>query len=232
MQKEQINALYHKYKFYIFPAVIGISSLILIAFVIYPQIMKLLDDNNLEQNIAKRSQFLEVKAEELEMLDEDELTNRVNLATGILPPDRDFGNVIEVLQRLTGSLGFTLISVQLGQTTSGRKTDATGFVTKVELIGPQAVLGRLINDIENGPRIMKIQGIELSSNPISGAASVTLSLDVFYSGLPKTLGNLDAPLPKLSSKEEELISKLARSYSPPSTQEAESSPRGKLNPFE
>ena len=62
--------------------------------------------------------------------------------------------------------------------------------------------------------------------------NLVLSLEVLYGELPSTFGTVDSPLPQLTSKDEELIAKLAGISIVSSPGTVTLSPKGKTNPFE
>lgn len=231
MNKENLQKFYLKYRLYIFPVVIVISSLILIVFVIYPQITKLISNNALESDLKDKSKLLEVKAQTLENYDKADLERKVNYTLNAYPAERDFTNIIGLLQGLSAGSGFNVNSLTLG---GSSQPEAKSYNVKLEILGPKSLLPNLVSNIENSVRIMKVASIELTPTKDFDLGQVNLSVEVFFAALPQTFGTVDSPLPTLSDKEEELLVKLAASAPAPvaTSQVAPSGPRGKANPFE
>lgn len=232
MNKEIIIKLYQKYRLYIFPGVVALSSLFLIVFVIYPQTVKLISNQQATGDLMNKSKFLEAKVSALENYNEEDLSRRVKLSLSSFPAERDFGNVIELLQQLVRQSGFSIASITLGNT-SNKLANSESFEIKLEINGTRALLPFLLDSLEKSPRLMRISNIEASSNQNSGVLEAALGIEVLYSSLPQNFGSIDSPLPEFSQKDEELVVALARSVGsilPSATVSA--SPRGRQDPFE
>lgn len=232
MKKAILVSFYSKYQLIIFPILVAISSIILIVFMIYPQIIRLLKNEQSLREIRHDVKFLEVKAQDLEGLDEVDLTTKVNVSLALLPADKDFVQAVGVIQQLVQRSGFNLISLQLGS--SKESAGVLGFAIKMEIAGPKITLGQLLTSIETSQRVMKVSSIEVTTTRSGDLINASLTIDVFYSPAPSTLGAINAPLAKLTSDEEELIITLSSAIpsapAPPDTLILQ--PRGKANPFE
>ncbi len=223
---------YQKYKLIVFPLLVAFSSVILIVFVIFPQIKNYLLDNKTILNLSQGSYLLEVKAQDLSGFDQDELSKKVSLSLLSLPVDKELPQIIGALQNIVLKNGFTLVSFQvaiLPQTAQA----VPDFTTKLELSGPSALMPQLLSGIEDSVRVMKVSGIEITTARASGVSQVSLSVDIFYAPLPSSLGDLDAPLPKLTEKDEEFLTNLEVNF-PSQAVAAQPSfvSKGKVNPFE
>ncbi len=233
MKKEEILKLYSNYKIFLYPLVTAISSLILIVLVIYPQATKLLGNQTAQQEISKRSNFLEAKAQTLENYNQEDLNNKVNLSLTAYPDDKDFANAIGLLQSLTAQSGFSIISLSFGGGTS-KDTNVQSYSIKLDLLGPLKNSSILVDNIEHSPRLIKVSGIETSSVRDPNSATISVTLEVLYSAVVNSYGNVDSPLPELSDKDQQVLATLKSSVSslPQVQATAAASPRGKLNPFE
>ncbi len=234
MKKEEILKLYQNYRLYIFPAVVALSSLILIIFVIYPQIVKLITNQKIEGEITNKSKFLEVKAQTLESYDSTDLSQKVNFVINSYPTDKDFVSALGLLQNLISQTGFKTVSMSLGANSS--KSDyGQSYNIKLDVLGPADLLPKLLTNIENSPRLMRVSGVETNVGKDPQGATVSLNVEVLYSPAPKVFGSVDSPLPSLSQKDEEVIVKLARTGSTLTTPQQitpQLGSRGKANPFE
>lgn len=234
MNKETVTKFYLTYRLYIFPAVVALSSLILIIFVIYPQVAKLIVNQKIEGDLKIRSAFLETKVQALESYDEDDLSHKVNYALNVYPSERDFGNILGLIEVVTARLGFSIVSANFGES-SAKLSGSQSYVLKMEVVGSRSLLPLLLSNIEDSGRIMKVSSVETSSSRDPQAVNVILAVDVLYASIPGGFGTVDSPLPQFSSEDEELIAKLARSASQaPSLPVVPTTlgPRGKVNPFE
>lgn len=232
MKKEALSRFYSTYRLFIFPAVIILSCLILIAFIIFPQASKLISNSKLEADLKSRHKILEAKAEVLESIDEQDLSSKVNTALSAYPSERDFASVVGLLQNLTQLSGFTISSLSLSQSTGSKYGNSQSYSVKLEVLGPESLFPNFISSIESSPRIMRLSSMDISSTRSTGILNLVLAIEVLYASLPATFGTVDSPLPKLTSKDEELIVKLAGISAISSPETVTLSPRGKSNPFE
>lgn len=233
MKIESLMKFYQTYRFYIFPVGVLLSSLVLIVFVIYPTSAKLISGTAVMGDIMNKSNFLETKVMALESYDEVDLSRKVGLALEVYPADRDFGNILGLLQNISANSGFSVSSISLGS--SGNAGNAENYGVKLDVKGVKTLVPALINNIENSPRLMKINRMSISILAASGTVEVSLDLGVLYSKLPQSFGAANSPLPELSQKDQDVLASLAGvtikalgSISQPIL----SSPRGKANPFE
>lgn len=231
MNKENLTKFYQTYKLYIFPAVVALSSLFLTFFVILPQTVKLITNQQAADGFLNRTKILETKVSALESFNNEDLSQKLRLTLASFPADRDYGNILGLVQQLVSQSGFSLESITLG--TSAQKFGSSdSFGVKLNVKGPRLIFPILLNNLESSTRLLRVTDIDVSSgqNQFIDAAIV---LDVLYSGLPKGVGTIDSPLPELSQKDEELINALTG----PSNVVAPAAPvgsssKGKLNPFE
>ena len=232
MKKQEILKFYQAYRLYIFPLVVAFSSLILIIFVIYPQTVKLISDQQVAKETESKSTLLEVKAQELEEYDSADLKQKVDIALGAYPADKDFISAMGILQDIIAKSGFNVVAMSLG--TPLATPNAQGYNLKVEIVGLQTLLLTLLSNIENSPRLMRISNIQAIGGKDSQATAISFNIDVLYAAAPEGFGSVDSPLPSLSEKDEEIIIKLARTSSTfgPAQVSVSPGPRGKANPFE
>lgn len=233
MKKDVILKYYQKYKLYIFPTVVALSSLILIIFVIYPQTAKLIANQKVEGDIRSKSNFLEVKAQTLESYDPEDLNKQVNFTLNAYPTEKDFIPALSLLQNLISQSGFSSISTSFGAA-SVKSANTQSYSIKLDLLGPLSFLQDLLNNIEDSPRLMRISNVEAVGGGDRKVANISLEVEVLYSSAPTEFGSIDSPLPELSQKDQEVIVKLARlgTVVNPLQITPQLGPRGKVNPFE
>lgn len=232
MKKEAILKFYLNFRLYIFPAVVAVSCLILIIFVIYPQTVKLVQNQKVQGELKEKSEFLEAKATTLENLDEEDLSTKLGYVLTAFPTEHDFGNIVGLLQEIARDNGFTIstLSVQPGSQDSG---SSQKYGVKLEAVGSEDLLPRFITSIESSVRIMKVDAIEVTPARAGGAASISLDVAVLYAQAPSSFGGPGSPLPEVSKEDETLIVTLSTFSIPGSlAQPISAQPRGKTNPFE
>lgn len=226
--------LYLTYRLYIFPTIVGISSLILIIFVVYPQTASLISNQTVASEVFNKSQFLDTKVSALESYDEVDLANKVNIALGFYPTEKDIIPVFAILQSVVSQKGFIVNSMSLGGSVA-QSSKSQSFGIKLEAIGPKQLLTSLLMGIESSKRLMRVNSVDVISEGNSGGVGVAIEVEVLYSASPKDLGSIDSPIPELSGKDQEVLSKLAVLNKVNISQQsasASSGLKGKANPFE
>lgn len=227
---------YQNYRLYIFPSLIALSSLMLIIFVIYPQTIKLITNQKTGEEIANKSKLLEVKAQALESYDPEDLQLKVDFVLGSYPTEKDFVFALGLLQDLTAKSGFDTISMSLGGSIQTGASNQS-FSIKLDVLGSAESLPKLLNNIENSPRLMRVSSMETNAGKSLKDLTITLSVDVLYASAPTSLGSADSPISELSNEEEKVVAKLiARGGISAGTELSKLTPqlgpRGKENPFE
>ncbi|MCL5784721.1 MAG: hypothetical protein M1142_05205, partial [Patescibacteria group bacterium] len=80
--------------------------------------MKLISNQQTMGDLVKRSEFLETKVSALEGYNGEDLSQKAKYALAALPADKDFLNILGVLQKLVTESGFTVSSISLGTTST------------------------------------------------------------------------------------------------------------------
>lgn len=230
---QEIIKFYQTNKIYLFPIIVGISSLILIIFIIYPQTVALLANQQVEKVVSNNSELLTNKVNALEQYDNIDLNQKVDSALGFYPTDKEVVPVVGLLQNLASKAGFSTISMSLGGISGKSDNKSQSYTIKLELSGPSQLLQSLLSNIENSQRLMRVNSVELTSGSDPRGAEVTLIVEVLYASPPSDLGGVDSPLPQLSQTDQEIINKLTLIVPSRSTQQISTlGTKGKANPFE
>lgn len=232
MKKEEVAKFYLRYRLYIFPAIVVISSLILIFLIIIPQLSKLISSQKKQGELINNLKFLEVKAQALDSYDSNDLSNKVNYTLASFPQDKDYGNVIGLIQNLTVQSGFTITTMTIG-TTTNKVANSQSYSIQLEAVGPKSLISIFLSNIESSTRLMRVGSIEVTNSLNQQAVNISLNLEVLFAPTPASFGSIDSTLPELSSKDEELLATLAKNLPPAFTSTNTSLPsRGRANPFE
>lgn len=209
MRKELIQKFYFTYRLYIFPTVVGCCCLILIALIILPQFFSLLNLRKSEEQDLKRSGILEAKAAELINFNPQDVQKKVEIALNVFPKDKDYTGALTLIQNIMAQNSFIVNSLNPSQTAGTLPGGGQSYTLKATAAGPKLFLSNLIKGIENGSRVMRVQSIEMTPLHDDSTATVVLVIDVLFADTSAQTGNLDSPIPKLTSAEEQLINKLA-----------------------
>lgn len=234
IDKEDLKKFYVKYRILIFPALVGLSSLILIITVIFPQVRVLISNYQTLNQIKAQEDSLNVKAAQLSNIDQNKLSQNLSLSLSALPADPSLADAVARIQEVVFSSGFNLISVNISY--GNTKMVPPGFTIIAAIEGPGAILGNLLVNIESSPRVMKVSSVELNRIRNSDAVSVALSVDAYYQEIPQSLGKIDDPLPTLLQEETEILNNLAQNQfslaSQATSVDLSLVQKGKANPFE
>ncbi len=231
MKKENLTKFYSNYRAQIFPVVVALASLFLIVFVIYPQTAKLISNQKTMDDLTNKSKFLETKVTALEGYDQEDLSRKVEYVMAAYPSDKDFGNVLSILQQLTAQSGFIINAISFNSSAAIGGVDS--FEVKLEIRGVKIIFQTLLNNLENYPRLIKIKSMDISSNQTDQALGASLTIEVLFAPVPQNFGSADSPLPNLSQKDEELISTISKASTVVlSPENIQLIPRGKSNPFD
>lgn len=232
MKIDYITKFYNLHRMQIFPAAVALASLFLIIVVIYPQTAQLLSNQKKIEEINKKTKSLETKITALESVNGDDLSRKVEFVLSSFPDNKDFGNILYILQLLTAKSGFIINAITFNNSSS-KLGNLDIYSVKLEIKGPKVMISSLLNNLESSPRLVRISGIEISSNQASSATDLSLTVDAIYSALSKDPGGSDTPLAVLSQTDEDLLAKLEKLYATiPEITNQPSGPRGKANPFE
>lgn len=233
MNKAQLLAIYSKYRIIIFPVLVSISCIVLIVLIIYPQTNDFFKSKEQLQTLEQKKITLDAKAKVLAEINEIDINKKLQSVLTALPPEKDFTGAIGLIQRLCSEEGVSLTTFQLGQAVAGSGGSAA-YNINIDVLAPKEMLDRLLKKIESSDRVMKLSGIEIASYKNDQAVTASLSIDIFYSELPKTIGGVEADLPKLTAEDEQLLATLAKVSNTPFTNAGQISsvPKGKANPFE
>lgn len=232
MKKEEVIKFYINFRLYIFSAIIAISSLFLIIFAIYPQTIRLMDNQKSADEFLNKSKFLETKVSALENYDKEDLVQKTGLALAFFPTDKNFGDTLDLMQRIISKSGFSIVSIALGNT-SYKLGNIDSYDVKLDIQGNKVLFPLLLNNLENSPRLIRISSIDIS-NQISQASNISLVVGVLYAEVSKNFGASDSPLPQITQEDEQLFAKLERGGGSVAITPAlqQTTPRGKSNPFE
>lgn len=233
MKKEELLKFYEKFKLFIFPAVVLLMSLLLIMLVIYPQVMKFLENQKQVAQLKEKSEILESKAKELESYDPKDLSLKVNSALSSYPTDKDYVNSLRILQTIVAQSQFVVASMTLSGGSEDTGAKAQSYNMKLDVIGPMANLPKLLSNIENSYRLMRVVSLDTSAGK-DLLTNASLTVNILYADAPKGYGSADSPLPKFTEKEQEILSRLAAigDIVIPQEQGVQLGPRGKTNPFQ
>lgn len=206
MNSENYKQFVKANKLVIVPILVGISSIIIIVFIIIPQVLSYFNiKTEINQGQSKLT-ILEAKAKELNNLDQSETDNGLKVVSTVLPSDADIAGVIAELQDLASKSNLELSHV--GYINSQSATEKkNNFQIEVKLIGPLVNLRTFLLSLQNYPRIIQVENIVVQQT--SKSVESTVPLTVYYaSEKPSIVSSVDKPIVPLSEDQKKILSQL------------------------
>lgn len=230
----KFKAYYQKYRLYVWPVCVALSSLAILALVIIPQLLRYVEVNGNIGQLKKQTSALEVKAKELEQIDDNLNQNNLKVVFTVLPKDQDVPMAMSVLQDTVNKSGVLMreVSYASARTVGNRKS----FQLNVGISGDLIAIREFLNSLKQSSLIFQIESINAQFQKGTSQIQADIPISVFYD--PSTGGGKavsEAPVPKLTSKEEQLLSRLAEQLPETVIETGEDSisvPLGKTDPFE
>lgn len=233
MKKEEIIKFYDKFKIFIFPTVVGLSSVLLVVLVIFPQVSIYLENQQIAGGLEEKSKFLEKKAQELEGYNGEDLDANVKSALSSYPSDKDYINSLTLLQNIVSQSSFATTVLALG-ISPDKSGSVKSYTLKLDVLGPTSQLPTLLTNIESSYRLMRVASMETSGGK-DGQTTVSMNIELLYAPAPTGFGSVDSPLPTLSEDEVNILSRLKAVGDlivAPSEGSVQLGPRGKTDPFQ
>lgn len=204
---EKLKVFYQKYKLILWPISSGLACLIIIFFVIIPQFTEYLGIKSKINDLQKRSDSLEVKAQELEELDDVNVKRNLQIAFTVLPTSPDIPQVMIVLQDIIGKSDLSLKNTNYSTSVN---TSAKGsFQLTVSVVGQLSSIRRFLINLKEAPLVFQIESIKAQFNHDGSLVEAEIPIQAFYESNIGVSNALDQPIPKLSNEELNLMSNLA-----------------------
>ena len=204
-----------------FPVFIILAVVILGIFFLLPKIKQII-----AQKAQIDSQKVEInkligKLQDLKTLSEADLYNSESLLLEALPQEKNFYGMLVQTKQIFEENGAFLNSFDLSpgliSTQSAQKTDDNSTLLSMKLAFNASYLNfsDILEDFSRVLPLIEVEKIDftnLSSTPSASLPDLegTMSLKTFFSPLPKTLGKIDEPLPKIDNNGNTLIQELAK----------------------
>lgn len=216
---------------------IGVCAIVLM-FVVWPTVDKLIKLNISNRNLSERALKLDQKAKDLVSLDRDLLDKQLGAGEMMLPSDKGVFIMVQQLEKVASSSGVILNKVDvtpgtvgdnmtLGQSGTAQGTAGAPVVApgqgaadlgelavstpkvqlKVSLTSDYSAFLQFLSALSALPRVVSVHDLTLASSSVGSSAALrsVLTLDAYWSPLPKELPDVETPINKLSSNEEKLL---------------------------
>jgi Tfp pilus assembly protein PilO len=225
------NPLYVKYKQFILPVFVGLICLLLIVFLLIPQIINYFAIQKTISANQSRLRKLNNKIASLEKIDLESYKGKINTALVAVPSDKEVPSAIGQLLFLINSSALKLEAMNISSAVVPAGS-LSSYTIKIEASGDLKAVRDLIERVRGAPRIMNVASIELNQSP-NNQLRAGFVFNLYFQQNAAASVDIDKAVSLLSPKEEEILAALT-SYAKtvPTTTNAEIvGPRGKEDPF-
>lgn len=228
---DKAKEFYTKYRMIIWPVVVGISSVCILALVIIPQLLNYLSIRNKISEIEHRSSNLEVRASDLEQLDEESAKANLQVVFSVLPREQNVPEAMVALHDVISRSGLILKNTSY---ISARKSgNGENFQLSVGVGGQMSAIRDFLVHLQESQRLFQVESIVARFQRRMSLVEAELPISVYFDKSAASEVTSDQDVPKLTEKEEQLLAKLSRIVQQTSVVEDVSSvPYGKSDPFE
>lgn len=218
---------------YLWPAIGGLVTIILVALIIIPQFYKILEtDLKIKQTQEKAAQ-LNGKANTLKQVQLESLKKDYSNVLYALPAQKDIPSTVSHIQYIANQSELEIEGVSVGLN-PGTTGELSSFSVQVDVFGTTQDIENFLTSLKNTSRVMTVEDINLAGTRNPSQFSASLKINSYYKLQDNRLGALDTPVTILSEKDKEILSKLQTSLldTPKFSQTPPSGEIGKSNPFE
>lgn len=228
-----------------------ILSLAIAFFIVWPKFSEVLELQKSNKTLSENATKLEEKAIALSSVDRSRLRGQLLAANQLVPSDKNIFNFIGQIEEIRNSTGVAITNLSVG--TVGQFGSSKSSSTAVPTPPPAATAGtegvegasqvqmkltmtsdygsflRFLDSAYSLPRvvIVKDASIAYSENQLN----TSLTLNALWQELPTDLAPVETPLVRLTSAQEELLSKVETSGLSASPQVIPEVPKGREDIF-
>jgi hypothetical protein len=211
MKGSSLSIFFLKYEKLLFLTIIVLLFVMTWSFTI-PRVKVVLEGQEALKREKEKIARLEAKIADLESLNDYELSERANLTLKAVSEEK---NVFGVLLTLRDQANENQLVIKKISVNPGEVSEATASATKnsgeiefkLEVEGSVENIKEFFNKIQKFLPLMSASNLKMNFS--EGNAAIDFVLKGYYLALPKTLGKIDDPLPKLTSEEEKILSEIS-----------------------
>lgn len=212
-------ALIKKYEIILISGII-IGVVLILSFLFLKPNFEKANSINKEQVVLKsRLEKLTSKDNQLSNLDYVFYRDSFPKINEVLPESKEYASLFSTFDNMEKNLGVTLTKTdfQLGVVSTNssqlvRDVGSSAYVVPmtIEVIGDLASIKKFINSLSDYTgRFMTIESLTWELNSL-GYYVVSLNGKTYYYPFPTTLGNIDAPLPKISTNQDKIFNAISK----------------------
>lgn len=209
-------------------------SILLVAFIIIPQVLDIKKNSDVISNIESRTKNLDSKAASLAEIDTKAYQDNLRVALVVLPEEKDIPSAIGQIQSLISDNKLQLNGMTFAHSDNPNSSSLQNYQIKIDVSGDQLSLKDFINSLKDAPLVMKVSDLEVSSNFKDNGLDSALTLTTYYQGQPQSLGDLEQPVSAINQADSDLLVRLQQRVQnlPLISTSVNLGPRGKADPFQ
>lgn len=230
---DRISQLIKRYQLLGWPLVSIVISLLLLVFIIIPQLLGIKSTQDSIAQLNTRVGNLNAKANSLNSVDTKSYQDNLNVALIVLPTDKDIPSAIGQIQTLLANNNLQLNGMSFAHSDTPPSAALQNYQIKIDVTSDQNSLKNLVNSLKGAPQIMQVTTLDITGDQRTSSLDSTLTLEIFYQGLPTALGDLEQPVSPLTQADTSLLADLQkRTQGAAQVSSVNLGPRGKANPFQ
>lgn len=209
-----IKFIFKRWKLFVVPLVAILLVLALSFFVLIPGIRKIFATRD---EITVKKEYLAkltIKLADLQGLDEVSLKEKVDFSLKAIPSQKEIISLISLLKSLAldSQVYIESLDASPGEIASAEanlkkaesSSDNLKFSTRI--IGEGERVLAFIQGIENVLPLININNLKINSS--KSTAYGQIEMETYIHSVPKNLGKIESPLPKLTEAQEEYLEQL------------------------
>ena len=204
---ENLRILYKHYKGFLLPMGVILISIIVIIYIIFPQIQQYASSQNLVSVEQQKLDMLNANYSVLTSLDDAQIADDFKKLSFVLPPQKDFAGIIDAISYVSAKTGVSVgnFEFSLGNLSAENFSGTAYPSTKIDisLKGDSKNIANFVSEI-----VKTMPIAEVTSVNISGSVG-TLSLLFYYKPFPSQNISDQTQITLLSVSQKSLIKQVS-----------------------
>jgi hypothetical protein len=204
---ENLLVLYKHYKDFLLPIGVILVSILVIIYVVFPQIQQYFSSQDLVKAEQQKLDALNSNYNLLTSLDDAKIASNLDTLSAALPPEKDFAGIIDAISYVSAKTGVSVgnFEFSLGDLSASNFAGTAYPSTKIDI----SLKGDPKSIVEFAHELTKTMPIaEVTALNISGDSG-TLTVLFYYKPYPVQSVSDQTPIAPLSAKQLSLIKELS-----------------------
>ncbi len=201
------NPIFIKFQSFILPVFSLLMSILLLIFLIIPQILEYISTTKIVNESQQKYASLSKKLITLQKADVTGLNDDISITYLALPKDKDIPGAINQILFYVSSFRLQLDGMAFS--VSGADVlGVKGYPVKLDVSGDETSINQFIDNFKQAPRLMKIIDSELTANKSLGKAAASINLQVFYDALPSAVNTSNDQILLPTQQDKDILTKI------------------------